>query len=290
MNLIREHKFITLLVLFCLFYAGFVFWRNNRDTSDHYVNSLYESDERIYNNYLSDGEKKMYDFILDRTLKHKTSEEIKLEEFDCKDYKQCGSFVKAANDAMYVDHPELMNYAGYSWIYRNHTFTLRFHPAYNVTYKDYYGAIRIEMILNGIEKDTKDMTDQEKILYVYDWMGSHNTYDHYFTYTSKNQSIYNVFVKKNAVCAGFAKASQIIFSRIGIKSYIVSGQTSDYHMWNIVEYEGKNYFFDSTIAVGYKRESEHYHDGLRQDKMRGYVMTYPEWYPEISSKNMFDLS
>ena len=287
MELIRQHKFLTALFVLCCFYAVFVFVRDRHDTSDHHVNSIYQSDERIYHDFLNEDEKKMYDYILDCSMKHKVKETIDMAAFHCDDYSKCGSLISIANDAIYVDHPELMNYAGYSWVYRSGVFTLRLHPAYQSAYKDYYGSWRIGMILDGIEKATRNMSDEEKINYVYEWMGSHNTYDHYFTYTSKNQSIYNVFIKKNAVCAGFAKASQVIFNRIGIKSYIVSGQTSDYHMWNIVEYEGKNYFFDSTVAVGYKKESPHFRDGLKQDKMRGYVITHPNWYPEISSENMF---
>ena len=213
-----------------------------------------------------------------------------MDKFHCVDYEDCGDVIRYASEALYVDHPELMNYAGYSWRYSNGVFRLKLHPAYQLFIKDFIGVITTESILSKIEKETKNMTDQEKILYVYDWIGDHTDYDHYFTYTSKNQSIYNVFVKKNAVCAGFAKASQIIFSRIGIESYIVNGESDDYHMWNIVKYEDKYYYFDSTIAVGYKKDSPHYYEGVMQEYMNEYHAFYPEWYPAVEITNMFELS
>ena len=62
------------LVFFILIIVGFFFLGQktlnknpNVDKNDHqYVNSIYMSDGRIYNNYLNDEEKAMYDFMMDR--------------------------------------------------------------------------------------------------------------------------------------------------------------------------------------------------------------------------------
>ena len=43
------------------------------------------------------------------------------------------------------------------------------------------------------------MSDLEKIKYVYEWIGDNAYYDKLLTGSSKNQSIYNVFIKGNAV-------------------------------------------------------------------------------------------
>lgn len=285
----NKKKILVIVILICVAYGVFDFCISLRDTSNHEVNSLYESDERIYHEFLGEDDQAMYDYILDRSIKHKNRSVIDMDRFHCVDYEDCGDIIHYASEAIYVDHPELMNYAGYSWSYSHGKFVLRLHPAYHSLLKDYTGAWQINKMLSKIEKETKDMNDKEKIIYVYDWIGNHSTYDHYFTYTAKNQSAYNVFIKKNAVCAGFAKASQIIFSRIGIESYIVNGESEDYHMWNIVKYEDKYYYFDSTIAVGYKKTSAHYYEGLLQEYMNSYHPFYPEWYPEVSSENMFSI-
>jgi len=286
MGFIKNHKVICIIVLLIVIYGVFVVVRNSTVTRD-YTNSLYKSDERIYKEELGEDDQKMYDLMLEGSLKHKVYFNIDMDEFNCFDFEDCADIVNYANDALMVDHPELMNYAGYSWQFSNGKFRLFLRPSYYLSLKDYYGVLRIESILKKIEKDTKKMSDKQKIIYVYDWMGSHNSYDYYFTYASKNQSIYNVFIKHNAVCAGFAKASQIIFQRIGIESYIVSGSSDDYHMWNIVKYDDKYYYYDSTVAVGYKKSSEHYYDGLRQETMNEYVSYHSEWYPEIEKTNMF---
>lgn len=286
----KKKLFVVVLVGICILYGILDFCIQHKDTSDHVVNSLYQSDERIYDEFLGQDDQAMYDYILDNTIKHNNRLVIDMDQFHCVDYEDCSDIIHYANEALYVDHPELMNYAGYSWRYSNGKFVLRLHPAYNFILKDYTGAWQIERMLEKMERETKNMTDREKIFYVYDWIGDHSAYDYYFTYTSKNQSIYNVFIKKNAVCAGFAKASQIIFSRIGIESYIVNGESEDYHMWNIVKYEDKYYYFDSTIAVGYKKTSPHYYEGLQQEVMNSYHPFYPEWYPEVEQTNMFDFS
>ena len=285
----KKRVLILCVVLFVVAYGAFIWERDHMDTSDHYINSLYKSDERIYYNELGEDDRAMYDLLIDSSLKHKTSITIDMDKYHCVDYSDCGDIIHYANDALSVDHPELMNYAGYSWHYNNGKFVLRLYPAYTLSYKDYYGVWKTEKILKEIEKDTEKMSDKEKIIYVYNWVGSHNDYDYYFTYTSKNQSIYNVFVKKNAVCAGFAKASQIIFQRIGIESYIVSGSSEDYHMWNIVKYEDRYYYYDSTVAVGFIEGTEHYYEGLKQEYMNYYVVTHPDWYPPVETTNMFEI-
>ncbi len=296
MRFFKKHRFLTIILLVFSFflYENFTkavdYDRNTEKESNHFVNELYKSDDSIYNNYLSEEDQKMYDLILSMAKNYQIRKVIPLEEYNCEDYVDCSDFIDTANSALYVDHPELMNYAGYRWRYHNHILTLSLQYSYHLPIKDTIGLLRTEKIIANIEEKTKNMTDQEKILYVYNWMGENNTYDNIFTYLSKNQSIYNVFVKKNAVCAGFAKASQIIFQKIGIESYVIQGSSNVEHMWNIVKYEDKYYYFDSTIAVSVKnKNSLHYYDGLKQSEMNYYTVKFPDWYPKVEKTNMFEI-
>ena len=296
LSFFKNHKILTVLLVILSFYIYYNFTRivdynKNLNTNDkHYVNELYTSDDRIYNKHLTYKEKKMYDFMLDTIKKYKSSVTIDMNEFNCEDYQECGDLISIANQAIYVDHPELMNYAGYSWRYDSKEFLLRISYASALPFKEAIGILRTEKIVADIKEATKNMSDKEKIIYVYDWMGKHNYYDKMFMYTSKNQSIYNVFVRGNAVCAGFAKASQIIFSQIGIESYIVQGTSTGEHMWNIVKYNDKYYYFDSTASVSIKEEKVDYHYmGLQQDKLNSYQVHNPSWYPKIETTNMFDI-
>ncbi len=61
------------------------------------------------------------------------------------------------------------------------------------------------------------------------------------------RSIFGVFVNKKAVCAGYAKATQYLFNRLGIECVYVSGIGDDGpHAWNLVNLEGEYYYIDTT--------------------------------------------
>lgn len=289
----KKNKFLCIiLIIFSLYvYTNFtVLVDGNKlvDKTDmHYVNELYMSDGRIYNEFLTDKEKKMYRFIFENTRSYKSNLEIDMDEFGCSDYSECGALIDKAHDAILVDHPELINYAGYSWSYReNSGFKLNLQFSVSNIISSKIGEMKIQRIIDKIKDETEDMSDKEKIRYVYEWIGENNTYDRTFTYMSKNQSIYNVFMKNNAVCAGFAKASQVIFQNIGIESYTITGNSTGPHMWNVVELDGKYYFYDSTVATSAKSsETSWYYDGLKQEYMSSYTVDYPSWYPTIEKDN-----
>lgn len=285
MRFFKENKILSILLLllsFCLYNNYFILVEPNPKVdkkSPTYINDLYASDERIYNDYLDTTEKIIYKKLVSASKNHIPTIYFKsiTNKLD----------VEKIYSAILVDHPELLNFGSLSYKYStagdyeitiNSATPLRLLTALNMS--------RIQRIIQKIKEDTKDLNDYGKIKYVYNWIGKKTKYDRTFTYMSKNQSAYNVFINKNAVCAGFAKASQIIFQNIGIESYGVSGNTTGPHMWNIIKYKGKYYYFDSTIAASISDTSEHYYDGLKQTTMKEYKMSNPEWYPEIETTNM----
>ena len=67
----KKKLFVVVLVGLCILYGILDFCISQKDTSDHVVNSLYKSDERIYDEFLGQDDQAMYDFILDNTIKHK---------------------------------------------------------------------------------------------------------------------------------------------------------------------------------------------------------------------------
>lgn len=254
-------------------------------SSVHYVNELYMSDGRIYENYLNEQQQKMYMYIFENAKNFNSNLNFRLDEFDCDDYGECGSLVSAAHEAILVDHPEMINYAGYSWSSDGETFKLNLKFAVNSRIVAGIGELRIKRIINKIKNAAEDMTDLEKIQYVYNWIGENNSYDTMFTTFSKNQSIYNVFMNKNAVCAGFAKASAVIFQNIGIESYTITGYSTGEHMWNVVKLDGEYYYYDSTVATSISKDSSYYYDGLKQEYMLSFIADFPEWYPDIATSN-----
>ena len=289
-NFFDKNKVITVLLVGISFYIYYNFTmvvgENKYIDKDniHYVNDIYMSDGYVYNNFLNKNEKTMYMYLFKNTKEYKPSFKFNLNEFSCPTNLECDQLLIKSHEAVLVDHPELINYAGLKWMYYDGEYDVTLDFSVGNGIKAYFGEAKIRRVISNIKRDTKNMDYLEKVKYVYDWIGKNSTYDKVFTYASKNQSIYNVFMNKNAVCAGFAKASQVIFQNIGVNSLAVSGQLNGVgHMWNIIEYKGKWYYYDSTVAASRKVGSSSFYDGLKSRMFKGYELDYKEWYPEISN-------
>lgn len=292
MDFFIKHKITTLMLIILSIFIYINYLRpvsknlNIDKKSIHYTNDIYMSEGRIYNNYLTEDEKTMYMTILNNVKKHNNKIIVDYDKHNCFSFNDCFSLALNAHAALISDHPELLSYSSFSIRQDDNKTTIRIQYAVPLNILSIVGAARTRRIIDDIKKTTKDYTDEEKIKYVYTWIGENNKYDHVFTYDSKNQSIYNVFMKHNAVCAGFAKASAVIFQNIGIEAYVVSGYSTGNHMWNIVKLNGKYYNYDSTIPTGRKKEDENFYLGLQSEYMQNYQLTYPNWYPKVEKTNM----
>ncbi len=247
--------------------------------SPTYINELYYSDEYFKNKVLDEESKALYDKIIDETLSGK-----QIKDYTC-DIPNCFSKLNDINRCIYLDHPELLSYYLMSWkVYDGRETT------YSVETMDskkaYFGTKRIAREIDIIKRETKKMNDREKIIYVYDYVSKHN-YDRIFTLMGSNQSIYSFFTGGESVCAGFAKAAQIIFQNIGIESYLVEGYS---HLWNYVKYDGKYYVFDATVGASYrdKKTPVHY-DGLGRTTVDATTGNYKDLYPPIEKELLKDI-
>lgn len=288
MRYFKRHKFLSIIIIILSFYLYTNYTRiievNPKidKTSEAYVNDIYMSDERIYNTYLNETEKIAYKELKDMFFKREIKRDLDLTKYNGKTPQEVSSAVIMAGRAMIIDHPEMLQFSSYGYHYDETSVEARVEFAINNPVMESLNTLRIRRIIDNIKRATEDMNEREKIKYVYEWIGDNNTYDELFTYTSKNQSIYNVFIKGNAVCAGFAKASQVIFQNIGIDSVTVTGESTGPHMWNIIKLEDKYYFYDSTYAASIRdKDNKHYYGGLIQEEMNYYKMDQPEWYPKI---------
>lgn len=96
----------------------------------------------------------------------------------------------------------------------------------------------------------RTLSKSEQVAYVYKWM---LTYCNYNTNSAYNQNIDSVFVRRNSVCTGYAKAAQYLFKLLGLESRLVFGRLNNdkedgRHCWNIVCIEGRYYHLD--ICLG----------------------------------------
>lgn len=116
-------------------------------------------------------------------------------------------------------------------------------------------AIIQESINDVVENDfqiagVRTLPQLDQVAYVYKWM---LTYCNYNTNSAYNQNIDSVFVRRNSVCTGYAKAAQYLFKLLGIESRLVFGRLNNdneggRHCWNIVNIEGRYYHLD--ICLG----------------------------------------
>lgn len=96
----------------------------------------------------------------------------------------------------------------------------------------------------------RKLTPQDQITYVYKWLVS---YCNYNTNSAYNQTIYSVFVRRNSVCTGYAKAAQYLFKLLDIDSRLVFGRLHNdkedgRHCWNLVKYDNRYYHFDACFG------------------------------------------
>ena len=112
-----------------------------------------------------------------------------------------------------------------------------------------------QSITDVIENDfcieyVKTLTPQKQITYVYKWLVS---YCNYNVNSAYNQTIYSVFVRRNSVCTGYAKAAQYLFKLLDIDSRLVFGRLHNdkedgRHCWNLVKYGDQYYHFDACFG------------------------------------------
>ena len=114
----------------------------------------------------------------------------------------------------------------------------------------------IQQSINDVIEDdfcieyVKKLSQQEQVAYVYKWLVSYCIYNANSAY---NQNIYSVFVRRNSVCTGYAKAAQYLFNLLGIESRLVFGRLHNdkedgRHCWNLVKVDDEYYHFDACFG------------------------------------------
>lgn len=148
-------------------------------------------------------------------------------------------------------HPEIFWFSHqYHFDESNLTLNLK----YNFTYSKrifYTNEINNSVRFLFQPENLKNLSDLEKVTYVYKWIAGNTTYDEY---SSFNQTIYSVLINRNSVCTGYAKTAQYLLGKIGVESQLIFGKFhadrsyGGRHGWNIVKIDGKWYHVDFCLA------------------------------------------
>lgn len=147
------------------------------------------------------------------------------------------------------DHPELFYVSGYSQVeyFQNEKLQrIVFEGSYTMDEEE--TNIRQQQIeayvdecLGGIPGDA---SEYEKVKYVYEYIIEHTDYR---LDAPQNQNICSVFIGKESVCQGYAKAVQYLLERLGVTCTLVLGYVDNVgHAWNLVQIDGLYYYVDAT--------------------------------------------
>ena len=226
------------------------------DTSDVVIDNSASNDSYYYN-CLNDGEKSAYNSALSSALNGKDTFVV---------YASTGV---DSNDEMWrvikaltYDHPELywINCGWDKVQYSGKDATISFS---NGSYWDYSidQTKRISALEEEVEKAAKlakkNASDEYGMVkFVHDYLVDLADYDYDAVdeYFSANRSAsceyiftaYGCLVNHRTVCAGYAKAFQMIMNKLGIPCTYVSGFAGENHAWNRVTIDGNGYYIDLT--------------------------------------------
>lgn len=112
---------------------------------------------------------------------------------------------------------------------------------------------QVKQVINPILKQTENMSDKEKLMFFHDWICENTAYDFkaiqtFVTYDNSHAwTAYGVFVDKQAVCLGYARAFQILCLLSDIDCEIIYSNGNRWHSghaYNLVHLNGQILYVD----------------------------------------------
>ncbi len=242
---------------------------NGIDTEDIniYVPDSELNIKEFYYEQLNSDEKKVYDMLKAGVPEKKYT--YTLTDFPTRNPKDS---MRKIVWAFEHDHPE------YFWIkqgYRYYTpvsgsapglYDLEFelmcfdYWSYSFNQQKYMKDLNHE-VNKVTELAKRYFTEYDKVQFVHDYLVKNAEYDYEgleeaskTIHDASSEYIYSAYgclVNKKTVCAGYAKAFQLILNNMGINCYYIGGDAGGPHAWNMVRIDGKHYYFDVTWDDGF---------------------------------------
>ena len=98
-----------------------------------------------------------------------------------------------------------------------------------------------------IAKQFEGLSQLEQVEGVYRYLCDNIDYDD----TLQHGSIYDALIEKRSVCMGYASAFQMIMEKLGVESWLCTGDNMDRgagHAWNAVKIDDEVYYVDATFG------------------------------------------
>lgn len=201
---------------------------------------------------LAENEQKLYLELLDILQNRK--EQIAVS---CTDTEKINKVFQCVMN----DHPELFYVKGYryempeeseevleltvSGIYSMKEGAI---ASYQKCVEDY-----VEECMAGLPENADEYT---KVKYVYEYLIQNTEYK---LSAIENQNICSVFLYKESVCTGYAKAMQYLLNRMDVFCTLVEGtvDAGEKHAWNLVRIDGEFYYVDVTWGDAFYKITDH---------------------------------
>lgn len=245
-------KFLAYLIVVCLFFTltGCNLFESSSSgksyskTIREFENSM-ENIPRYYSQ-LTEKEKAAYISVVNAINASALTAEVPNIDTDS---------LKKISTAVSYDNPQFL-WLSKSWTITQYAATCEIEIPYLVPADERAEMTKaldnkINRILLGINSA---MGDYEKELYLHDYLVENCKYDGNATSDDDSHNAYTAYgalVEGKAVCEGYSKAMQILLSKVGVDSYLVTGTAvqngvSEGHMWNVVNIDSNWYHLDTT--------------------------------------------
>ncbi len=149
-----------------------------------------------------------------------------------------------------LDHPEIFYMDGYTYekyMFAGNIQKIDYTPNYTMTGEEIAQAETL--IAQYVETCLKDVpqnaTDYEKVKYIYEYVILNTEY---LLDAPENQNICSVFIYRQSVCLGYAKAVQYLLQQLDVNTAVVTGTvlSGEGHAWNMVKIGEQYYYVDAT--------------------------------------------
>ena len=157
-------------------------------------------------------------------------------------------------DYVMADHPEIFYVDGYK--YTNYTVDnviTKIAFSGNYTYSEEEVLVKKSQINQAVSEclaGAPSSTDDYYVIkYIYEYLINNTEYD---VSAPDNQNICSVFINRRSVCNGYAKATQYLLNKLGIKCTLITGTVNTKkarnvrHAWNLVLCNDSYYHLDTT--------------------------------------------
>lgn len=221
-------------------------------SNEFQINELGISMDSYYYNFLSDDQKRIYESIANGVKNFQS--EFVVRDYVADDKDKFASEVSIAIEAFINDHPEVFylesEYSSYilssfdgniGYIRLNYTED----SIESVNQKIELMSQKIDEYLEGLD----GLNEYEKELEIHDRLSYSVEYSHLEELPREYHTAEGSLLEGVGVCDSFAKALQLIYSRVGIDSIIVLGSLDgNPHAWNMVKINNEWYHVDLTSS------------------------------------------